>query len=161
MKIKLIVIGKTDEKYLKQGLSKYEDRLKHYAKYEMLVIPDIKKGKKQNIELQQEEEGKLILSKVQNSDHFVLLDERGKTFSSVQYAKHLEKKMVGGISSIVFVIGGPFGFSKAIYDRANDKLSLSAMTLSHQMIRLFFVEAIYRTFTIIRGEKYHNEGGGE
>lgn len=161
MKIKLIVIGKTDEKYLKQGLAKYEDRLKHYAKYEMVVIPDIKKGKKQNVELQQEEEGKLILSKVQNSDHLVLLDERGKTFSSVQYAKHLEKKMVGGVSSIVYVIGGPFGFSKEVYNRANDKLSLSAMTFSHQMIRLFFVESIYRTFTIIRGEKYHNEGGVE
>ncbi len=158
MKIKLIVIGKTDEKYLKQGLAKYEDRLKHYAKYEIVVIPDVKKGKKQNIELQQEEEGKLILAKTQNSDHLVLLDERGKTFSSVQYAKHLEKKMVGGVSSIVFVIGGPFGFSKSVYDRANDKLSLSAMTFSHQMIRLFFVEQIYRTFTIIRGEKYHNEG---
>ena len=161
MKIKLIVIGKTDEKYLKQGLAKYEDRLKHYAKYEMVVIPDIKKGKKQNIELQQEEEGRLILSKVQNSDHLVLLDERGKTFSSVQYARYLEKKMVGGVSSIVYVIGGPFGFSKEVYDRANDKLSLSSMTLSHQMIRLFFVEAVYRTFTIIRGEKYHNEGGVE
>ena len=159
MKIKLIVIGKTDEKYLKQGLAKYEDRLKHYAKYETVVIPDVKKGKKHNVVLQQEEEGKMILSKLQNSDHLVLLDERGKAFSSVQYAKHLEKKMVGGVSSIVFVIGGPFGFSQAVYDRANEKLSLSAMTFSHQMIRLFFVEQIYRTFTIIRGEKYHNEGG--
>jgi 23S rRNA (pseudouridine1915-N3)-methyltransferase len=161
MKIKLIVIGKTDEKYLKQGLTKYEDRLKHYAKYEMVVIPDVKKGKKQNVELQQEEEGKMILSKVNNSDHLVLLDERGDMFSSVQYARHIEKKMVGGVSSIVYVIGGPFGFSKTVYERANAKLSLSAMTLSHQMIRLFFVEAIYRTFTIIKGEKYHNEGGME
>ena len=161
MKIRLIVIGKTDEKYLKQGLVKYEDRLKHYATYEMVIIPDIKKGKKQNIQLQQQEEGELILSKIKTSDHLVLLDERGKTFSSVEYAKHIEKKMVGGVSSIAFVIGGPFGFSKEVYARANDKLSLSAMTLSHQMIRLFFVEAIYRTFTIIRGEKYHNEGGVE
>ena len=161
MKIKLIVIGKTNEKYLKQGLVKYEDRLKHYAKYEMVVIPDVKKGKKENRQFQQEEEGRMILSKVSNSDHLVLLDERGKTFSSMNYAKHMEKKMVGGVSSIVYVIGGPFGFSKAVYDRCNDKLSLSAMTLSHQMIRLFFVEAIYRTFTIIRGEKYHNEGGLE
>lgn len=159
MKIKLIVIGKTDEKYLNEGLKKYEDRLKHYAKYEMVVIPDIKKGKKQNAERQKEEEGKLILSKVQNNDHLILLDERGKTFTSLEYAKKIEKKMVGGVSSIVFVIGGPFGFSKEMYDRANDKLSLSAMTFSHQMIRLFFVEQIYRAFTIIKGEKYHNEGG--
>ena len=91
----------------------------------------------------------------------MLLDERGKTFSSVEYASHIEKKMVGGISSMAFVIGGPFGFSRAVYARANDKLSLSAMTLSHQMIRLFFVELLYRTFTIIKGEKYHNEGGIE
>lgn len=161
MKVRLVVIGKTDEKYLIQGIKKYEDRLKHYVKFSIDVIADVKKGKKLNVAQQQSEEGIQILSKLKANEVVVLLDERGKSFSSVDFAAFFEKKMVSGISSIVFVVGGPFGFSKELYQRANAKISLSAMTFSHQMIRLFFVEQIYRAFSIMRGEKYHNEGGLE
>ena len=161
MKVRLIVVGKTDEKYLIQGIKKYEDRLKHYVKFSLEVIPDVKRGKKTNVSQLQLDEGKAILSKVKSNEFLVLLDERGQEFNSVQFAKFFEKKMVGGVNSMVFVVGGAFGFSQEMYDRANSKISLSQMTFSHQMIRLFFVEQIYRAFTIIKGEKYHNDGGLE
>ena len=157
MKVRFVVIGKTDEKYLLEGISKYEKRLRHYAQYAMEIIPDIKKSKKSSVELQKVEEGKEILSKVSKSDFIVLLDERGRSFSSKEFSKSLEKKMVSGVSSIVFVIGGPYGFSDEVYQIANEKLSLSKMTFSHQMVRLFFVEQLYRGFSILRGEKYHHE----
>ena len=157
MKVRFIVVGKTDEKYLQEGISKYENRLKHYAQYSMEVIPDVKKGKKTTMEKQKLDEGKEILSNVAKGDYLVLLDERGKSFSSVEFSKNLEKKMVSGVSAIVYVIGGPFGFSDDVYQRANEKLSLSKMTFSHQMVRLFFVEQLYRGFSILRGEKYHHE----
>ena len=157
MKVRFVVVGKTDEKYLLEGISKYEKRLKHYAQYSMEVIPDVKKSKKLSSELQKVEEGKEILSKVAKSDYIVLLDEKGKSFSSKEFAKNLEKKMVSGVSSIVFIIGGPYGFSDDVYQRANEKLSLSKMTFSHQMVRLFFVEQLYRGFSILKGEKYHHE----
>ncbi len=157
MKVRFIVVGKTDEKYLQEGIFKYENRLKHYAQYSMEVIPDIKKGKKTTMEQQKLDEGKEILSKVAKGDYLVLLDERGKSFSSVEFSRNLEKKMVSGVSSIVYVIGGPYGFSDDVYQRANEKLSLSKMTFSHQMVRLFFVEQLYRGFSILRGEKYHHE----
>lgn len=155
MKIKLIVIGKTDEKYLQEGVQIYLERLKHYIPFEIIIIKDVKIGTKQSSITQKIEEGKLFLSKFQSNDFVVLLDEKGKSFTSIEYADFLQKRMNASLD-VVFLIGGPFGFSQEIYDRSNDKLSLSKMTFSHQMVRLFFVEQLYRAFTIIKGEKYHN-----
>ncbi|MBD1397173.1 23S rRNA (pseudouridine(1915)-N(3))-methyltransferase RlmH [Pontibacter sp. JH31] len=157
MKIKLIAIGKTDEAYLEEGIDKYLKRLKHYHPVEVIVIPNIKQGGKYMADNLKEAEGKLILQKVQDGDHLVLLDEKGKTFTSTEYANFLQKKLNSVNSNLIFVIGGAFGFSPAVYARANEQISLSKMTFSHQMIRLFFVEQLYRGFTILRGEKYHHD----
>lgn len=156
MKVKLIAIGKTDEKYLQEGISKYLDRLKHYIPFELILLNDIKMGTKPNIISQKEKEGKLFIEKIQANDFVVLLDEKGKSFSSVEFADYFQKRMNASLD-LVFLIGGPFGFSDEIYHRANDKIALSKMTFSHQMIRLLFVEQVYRAFTIIKGEKYHHE----
>jgi 23S rRNA (pseudouridine1915-N3)-methyltransferase len=156
MKIKLLVVGKTDEKYLCEGIEKFFKRINHYINYEMEVIPDVKPGGKPDISKLKLEEGKLILKKINLKDQVILLDEKGSAFTSLQFSNFLQKKINGG-ANLVFVIGGPFGFSKEVYERANDKVSLSAMTFSHQMIRLFFNEQLYRAFTILKGEKYHNE----
>jgi len=156
MKIKLVVIGKTDESFLMEGIEKYTKRLKHYVPFEMIVLPDVKQGSKQVIEKQKEEEGKMILSKIEN-DYLVLLDENGKEFGSEEFAGFLQKKMNSGIQTLTFVVGGPFGFSEEVYSKAKEKVSLSKMTFSHQMIRLFFTEQLYRGFTIIKGEKYHHK----
>ncbi len=156
MKIKLLAIGKTDEEYLTQGINKYVERLKHYISFEIVIIPDIKLGKKTNIELQKEQEEKLILEKLSSNDFLILLDENGKEFNSEGLSVYLQKRMNAG-QDIVFLIGGPFGFSKRIYERANDKMALSQLTFSHQMVRLFFVEQLYRANTILRGEKYHHQ----
>lgn len=158
MKIKLIVIGKTDEKYLQEGIQIYLNRLKHYISFEIITINDIKTGAKQprGLSGQKDKEGKLFLAKIQSNDFVVLLDEKGKSFTSIENADFIQKRM-NASHDIVFLIGGPFGFSQEIYERANDKLSLSKMTFSHQMVRLFFVEQLYRAFTIIKGEKYHND----
>ena len=157
MKIKLIVIGKTDEQYLTEGIDKYAGRLKHYTNFELLVLPDVKQGSKLNTEKLKEEEGKLILSKTEQSDYIILLDEKGKEYTSTDFAALIQKRLNAGFSSIIFVVGGAFGFSSAVYERANEKLSLSQMTFSHQMIRLFFTEQLYRAFTILKGEKYHHQ----
>jgi 23S rRNA (pseudouridine1915-N3)-methyltransferase len=157
MKIKLIAIGKTDEKYLEEGIEKYLKRLKHYNPFELIVIPDIKQGGKFTADKLKEEEGKLIMQKVQEGDQLVLLDEKGKNFTSAEFAIFLQKKMNTVNTNLIFVIGGPFGFSPAVYQRANEQISLSRMTFSHQMVRLFFTEQLYRGFTILRGEKYHHE----
>ena len=157
MKIKLIAIGKTDEKYLEEGIEKYLKRLKHYTPFELTVIPDIKQGGKFTAEKLKEEEGKLILQKLQEGDQLVLLDEKGKNFTSTEFANFLQKKLNTVNTNLVFVIGGAFGFSPAVYQRANEQISLSRMTFSHQMVRLFFTEQLYRGFTILRGEKYHHE----
>ena len=157
MKIKLIAIGKTDEAYLEEGIDKYLKRLKHYHPLEVIIVPNIKQGGKFTADNLKEAEGKLILQKVQDGDHLVLLDEKGKTFTSTEYANFLQKKLNSVSSSLIFVIGGAFGFSPAVYARANEQISLSKMTLSHQMIRLFFVEQLYRGFTILKGEKYHHD----
>tara|TARA_R110001592_G_scaffold6096_1_gene33093 strand:+ start:1472 stop:1942 length:471 start_codon:yes stop_codon:yes gene_type:complete len=156
MKIKLIVIGKTDESYLKDGIDKYLKRLKHYISFEMIIINDVVVGKKANIILQKDLEGKSILDKINSNDFLVLLDENGGQYSSVNFSKYIQKRMNAG-NDLIFVIGGPFGFSEELYARANAKLSLSKMTFSHQMVRLFFIEQIYRAFTILKGEKYHHE----
>lgn len=157
MKIKLLVVGKTDESFVEEGIEKYLKRLKHYISFEIIVLPDVKQGSKLNTEKLKEEEGKLILQKLENSDQVVLLDEKGKNFSSEEFAGFLQKKMNGGFPTLVFIVGGAFGFSKEVYKRANEQLSLSKMTFSHQMVRLFFTEQLYRAFTIIKGEKYHHK----
>lgn len=149
------MVGKTDEAYLNEGIAKYIDRLKHYVSFEMHFIKDVKIGKKQNIEVQKQEEAKLILEKVHPNDYLILLDEKGKEFNSIGFSQFLQKKINAGCD-IIFLIGGPFGFSERIYQRANAKLALSQLTFSHQMIRLFFVEQLYRALTILKGEKYHH-----
>ena len=157
MKIIFLVIGKTDESYLETGIGKYIKRLEHYIPFEMKVIPDIKNRKTLSEEQQKKAEGDLILSQLNNSgDDLILLDENGKTFTSVDFSKWIEKQMNGGSKRLFFVVGGPYGFSKEVYSKAKSKISLSAMTFSHQMIRLIFVEQLYRAFTIIKGEPYHH-----
>ncbi|OSY87616.1 50S rRNA methyltransferase [Tenacibaculum holothuriorum] len=157
MKIKLLAIGKTDDKNLIQLINTYEKRLKHYVKFELDIIPDLKNSKNLSENQQKEKEGDLILSKLQPTDELVLLDDKGKHFTSIEFSQYLQKKMNSGIKQLVFVIGGPYGFSEAVYNKAKGKVSLSKMTFSHQMIRLFVVEQIYRGFTILRNEPYHHE----
>jgi len=156
MKIKIIAIGKTDKEYLKEGIDIYFNRLKHYINSEFVVIPDIKNTRKMDENQQKQKEGELILQSVSNSDVLCLLDENGKEFSSVGFSEFINQKMVSGIKTLVFVIGGPYGFSKEVKERANQKLSLSKMTFSHQMVRLLFTEQLYRAFTILKGEPYHH-----
>jgi len=155
MKIKLIQIGKTEEKYLREGISIYEKRLKHYTLFQVEEIPNLKNAKNMSRDEQKKKEGEIILKKINSSDFVVLMDEVGEEFNSSQFAKYLQKRMNSGLD-ITFIIGGPFGFSKEIYERANNKIALSQMTLTHQMVRLFFTEQIYRAFTILKGEKYHH-----
>ncbi len=157
MKIELLVIGKTDADYLQKGIAEYEKRLTRYIPYEMRVIPDIKNSKNMSESVQREREGELILAQIQTSDFVVLLDEHGKSYSSVKFARFLEQKMVTGIKKLILVVGGPYGFSEPVYKRANDKISLSEMTFSHQMVRLIFTEQLYRAMTILKGEPYHHE----
>ena len=157
MKIKLLAIGKTDHKSIKSLIEEYSKRLNHYIKFELLIIPDIKNSKNLSEEQQKQKEGELILSKIGNFDELVLLDENGKDFTSIGYSKYLQKKMNSGVKNLVFVIGGPYGFSEEVYSRAKEKISLSRMTFSHQMIRIFIIEQIYRGFTILRNEPYHHQ----
>ena len=157
MEISLIVIGKTNARYLQEGIEEYIKRLKHYIPYSITVLPDIKNTKKLTEEQQKEAEGKLMLDALKPGDCLVLLDERGKEFTSVAFADYLQRKMNAGLRRLVFVIGGPYGFSQSVYDRADEKISLSKMTFSHEMIRLFFTEQIYRAMTIQRGEPYHHQ----
>lgn len=156
MTIKLIAIGKTDSKALQQLISEYEARLKHYVRFELDIIPDIKNTKNLSEKQQKEKEGELILKKLTATDILILLDENGKHFSSVEFSNYLQKKMNSGIKQLVFVIGGPYGFSDALYQKAQGKISLSKMTFSHQMVRLFVVEQVYRAFTILKNEPYHH-----
>ncbi|GGF75182.1 23S rRNA (pseudouridine(1915)-N(3))-methyltransferase RlmH [Wenyingzhuangia marina] len=157
MKIVLLAIGKTDDKNLIQLIDNYQNRLKHYIKFELDIIPDIKNVKNLSEAQQKEKEGELILKKLQPTDHLILLDEKGKEFRSVNFADFLQKKMNSGIKQLVLVIGGPYGFSEEVYAKAQGKISLSKMTFSHQMIRLFMVEQLYRGFTILKNEPYHHE----
>ncbi len=157
MKISLICIGKTDDKYIEQGIEIYTKRLKHYCNFQIIVIPDIKNAKNLSEAQQKEKEAQLILKNISNQDYVMLLDERGKMYSSIEFSSFLEKQMLASVGHIVLVIGGPYGFDQQVYDRANAKLSLSKMTFSHQMVRLFFVEQLYRAHTIMRGEPYHHE----
>ena len=157
MNIKLLAVGKTDNPALQQLIDMYEKRLSYYINFELQLLPDIKNSKSLSEEQQKAKEGELILGNVASSHHLILLDERGKELTSVAFADELQKKMNAGIKQLTFVIGGPYGFSKEVYDRANSKLSLSKLTFSHQMIRLFFVEQLYRAFTILRNEPYHHQ----
>jgi len=157
MKVVLVVIGKTDEAYLRTGIEKYENRLKHYLPYEMKVIPDLKKTKNLSSQQQKHLEGQLITQALQAGDFVVLLDEKGKDYSSVDFSKMIEKRMVAGLKRLVFIVGGPYGFSDEVYAKANSKISLSKMTYSHQMVRLIFAEQLYRAMTILKNEPYHHE----
>ena len=157
MNIKLISIGKTDDKALLVLIDSYIKRLKHYIKFEFVIIPDIKNRRNTSILQQKILEGDLLLKKLQISDIVVLLDEKGQQYSSIEFSKFISKKMLAGTKQVVFIIGGPYGFSQELYQRADHKISLSKMTFSHQMVRLFVVEQIYRAFTILKNEPYHHE----
>ena len=157
MTIKLITIGKTDNKQLTSLIDDYIKRLGYYIKFSLDIIPDIKNSKNLSEVQQKQKEGELILKKTSTTDTLILLDENGKQFDSVDFSSYLQKHMNSGIKQLVFVIGGPYGFSKDVYKKSNGKLSLSKMTFSHQMIRLFFIEQLYRGFTILRNEPYHHK----
>jgi len=157
MKITFLTVGKTEDAYLKEGIDKYVKRLKHYTKLIIVEIDELKNTKALTQQQQKAKEAELILKKILPLDHVILLDEKGMELSSIQFAAYFEKKALGSVSNLVFVVGGPYGFDPSVYERANEKLSLSSMTFSHQMIRLFFVEQLYRAFTIIKGEPYHHE----
>ncbi len=157
MKITLLVVGKTEDKYLLEGIEKYISRLKHYIGFNLLVISEIKNTKNLSEAQQKNKEAELILKLVSNPDQLILLDEKGKKYTSVQFSNYLNKQMVGSVQHLIFVIGGPYGFDEQVYKRANGSISLSDMTFSHQMVRLFFVEQLYRAFSILKGEPYHHE----
>lgn len=157
MQIKLIVIGKTDNKSLQDLIDEYTKRLVHYIKFELDVIPDIKNSKNLSEAQQKSKEAELILSKTTSSDLLILLDEKGKQQDSLGFANQLQKHLNSGIKRVIFVVGGPYGFDESLYSRSNSKISLSKMTFSHQMVRLFFVEQLYRGFTILRNEPYHHK----
>lgn len=157
MQIRLIAVGKTDHAAIQTLLEEYTKRLGFYIKFELEIIPDLKNSKNLSEAAQKEKEGELILKKVQTSDELVLLDEQGKQYSSVDFSDYLQKKMNASLKQLIFVIGGPYGFSEEVYQRANGKISLSKMTFSHQMVRVFFVEQLYRAFTILKNEPYHHQ----
>ena len=157
MKIKLVVIGKTDQNYLQDGIGIFHQRITHYLPFEYQIVPDIKNTRKLTEDQQKEKEGELLLAQIKQGDELILLDEQGKQFSSTEFARFLEKKMLGGTRNLVFAIGGPYGFPKMVYDAASFRISLSGMTFSHQMVRLIFSEQLYRALTILKGEPYHHE----
>lgn len=154
--IKLLAIGKTDNKQLQALIDDYKKRLGFYIKFEFIVIPDIKNAKNLSEIQQKQKEGELILKQLKPTDVLILLDENGKQLDSVGFSQYLQKHMNSGIKQLVFVIGGPYGFSQDVYTKAQGKLSLSKMTFSHQMVRLFFIEQLYRGFTILKNEPYHH-----
>ena len=156
MKTILILVGKTQNKIFKVGIDDYVNRIEHYMPFSLTTIPELKNTKSLSEDQQKQKEGELILKEIQPSDTVVLLDEYGAEFRSIEYAKWLKQKQ-NTARRLVFVIGGPYGFSPDVYARANDKISLSRMTFSHQMVRLIFTEQLYRACTIIKGEPYHHE----
>lgn len=156
MKTELLLVGKTVNKHFVAGINDYVERIGHYIPFAITIIPELKNTKALTEQQQKDREGELILKQIQSSDTVVLLDEHGEEFRSIELASWLEQKQQTA-RRLVFVIGGAYGFSQAVYDRANEKLSLSKMTFSHQMVRLIFTEAIYRACTIIKGEQYHHE----
>tara|TARA_R110002049_G_scaffold38978_2_gene120364 strand:+ start:20787 stop:21260 length:474 start_codon:yes stop_codon:yes gene_type:complete len=156
MNIKLIAIGKTDSKNLENLMETYQNRLGFYINFSFEIIADIKNAKNLSEDQQKQKEGELILAKINPTDAMILLDENGKQFDSIGFSDYLQKHMNSGIKQLVFVIGGPYGLSQDVYQKANGKISLSKMTFSHQMIRLFFIEQLYRGYTILRNEPYHH-----
>lgn len=157
MDIVLLTVGKTTTSYIQTGIDEYCKRLKRYITFSIKSLPDIKNSRKLTESQQKEEEGKVILNELSASDHVVLLDERGEMFTSRGFSDFLQKGMLGGKKRMVFVVGGPYGFSPQVYSRANSLLSFSKMTFSHEMIRLFFTEQVYRAMTILKGEPYHHD----
>ena len=157
MDVKLVTVGKTDVKWVKEGLDLYVSRLRHYAPFSLVEIPQLKNVSAFTRDQIKEKEGELILKQVVPGDSVILLDERGKEYRSVEWAEWIRQRLARGGKSLVFVIGGAYGFSQAVYDRAEGMVSLSRMTFSHQMVRTIFAEQLYRAFTIIRGEPYHHE----
>lgn len=157
MKITFLVIGKTEESYLREGIDKYIKRLKHYVKFEIVEIPELKNTKNLTEDQQKAKEAELLTKNINNTDYIVLLDEKGTEYTSVQFSGFISKKMLSSVQNLVFIIGGPYGFDHKLQTQANEKLSLSKMTFSHQMVRLFFVEQVYRAFSILKGEPYHHE----
>lgn len=157
MEIILLTIGKTTRDYVNKGIDDYMQRLKRYIPFKIIALPDIKTSKAVTNERQKEKEGELILNFFSLSDYCILLDERGSEYTSVLFASKLQKIMSSGRKRAIFVIGGPYGFSQQVYDRADEKISLSKMTFTHEMIRLFFTEQVYRAMTILKGEPYHHE----
>lgn len=157
MKITLLTIGKTDVKWVREGLETYVSRLRHYVPFELVEIPELKNVSSLSKDQIKEKEGALILSKLKSADSVVLLDEHGREYRSIEFAAELEDRMSRSGRDIVYVIGGAYGFSPAVYERADSKLSLSKMTYSHQLVRTIFAEQLYRAFTIIKGEPYHHE----
>ena len=157
MKITLILVGKTNDRLYAEGIDDYAKRINHYMPFNIKVIPDIKNSKSLNEEQQKTKEGELILKAIKPSDDVILLDEHGKEYSSVEWARALERRISNSGRDMVFVIGGAYGFSRQVYDRSNGLVSLSKMTFSHQMVRVIFIEQLYRAFTIMKGEPYHHE----
>ena len=157
MKVALIIVGKTVDKHFVELIDEYAGRVKHYIGFDIITIPELKNTKSLSTDQQKQQEGELILKQMQTGDYVVLLDEHGKELRSVEFSAYMEQKMQTVNKRLVFVIGGPYGFSQEVYGRANEKLSLSKMTFSHQMVRLIFVEQLYRAMTIMRGEPYHHE----
>lgn len=156
MKIEFWTIGKTNEAYLKEGMAIFEKRIKRYLKLETVLIADVKNAKNLKPQQVKQKEGEKILTKLKNGDFLILLDEKGKHFTSVKFAKFIEQQLHQSHHRIIFLVGGAYGFSDAVYKRANYKIALSEMTFSHQMVRLFFLEQFYRAMTILRNEPYHN-----
>ena len=157
MRITLLTVGKTNDLSFKNAISEYQKRLKFYISFDIEEIPSLKNTKNLTEDNQKQKEGELILKYLQPEDEVVLLDDKGSEFTSKQFASYIEKKSASGLKRLVFVVGGPYGFSQEVYQRANDKVSLSRMTFSHQMVRLVFTEQLYRAMTILRGEPYHHE----
>ena len=157
MNYTLLVIGKTEEEWLQKGIDNYVGRLQHYLNFDLQVVSSLKNVKSLPDNVLKNKEGEQLLSKLHTSDFVVLLDDKGKQFTSVEFAGQVQSQLNSGFKRVVFIVGGAFGFSEEVYSRANSKLSLSKMTFSHQMIRLLFVEQLYRSMTILRGEKYHHE----
>lgn len=156
VKIELIIVGKTDAEWIKEGFDVYQKRLSHYINFNTTIISDLRNRKNLTDKQQKDQEGILILKHLQTSDFVILLDEKGKQIDSIQFSDFLQKKMNSGIKRLVFVIGGPYGFSSELYQKADQKISLSKMTFSHQMVRPFFVEQLYRAFSILNNEPYHH-----
>ena len=153
----LLTVGKTDVKWVKEGLDLYVSRLKHYVPFSVMEIPELKKVSSLTHQQIKEKEGELILKQVGPSDTLVLMDEHGREYRSLEFAEFIEKQMASGAKNVIFTIGGAYGFSEEVYQRANLKISLSKMTFSHQMVRAIFAEQLYRAFTILKGEPYHHE----